>query len=364
MTCDKKFFWCFLLTAVFVFLCGGSTADTVASGDAVVAITHSGFVPQNLTVTQGASVTWSNNDVNAYYQASQRVKSDQTGSNDFLSPELEPGDTYSYLFNVPGNVAYHSESDPSMLGRIVVVPLVPTTTTLAAVRNVPTDSAPQTALSNASYNVYIIDKAFVPESLLVEPGASVVWINNDGSPRYSVYHRIKSDSSAVRDFPYVDSPTLGLGGIYGYTFTVPGDYNYHCDMYPDMTGSVIVSSGSRPAVNMATPTTTPLIPSASKTAKTRTVFLKDGAFNPSDIVIMRGTTVLWINNGPATYRIMSGQELHAVGAKEPAEDSAEVEFYSDRLAIGDVFSYTFELPGTYSYLEEQRPAMTGTVTVV
>jgi plastocyanin len=365
MTCDKKVFWCFLLVAAFVFLCGDSTAET--SRNSVVAITHSGFLPQNLTVTQGATVTWSNNDVNAYYQASHRVKTDQSvaGSVDFLSPRLEPGDTFSYVFDVPGNVGYHSASDPSMSGRVFVVPLVPTTTSLRTVTTIPMVSIASQALSNKSYNVYIVDRAFVPESLLVNPGAKVVWINNDGSSRYAVYHRIKSDLKAG-DFSFLDSSALGLGDIYGYTFTVPGTYGYHCNMYPDMTGSIIVSSGSGATVNKATPTTMPIATlnrPTSEPGKAQFVLLKAGAFSPADITITRGTTVLWINNGPATYRIVSGQEMHAIGAKEPAEDSTEVELYSDRLAIGDVYSYTFDLPGTYSYREEQRPAMTGTVNV-
>ena len=368
MTCDKKFFRIIVLIAAAVFLCGNSTADIVASGDAVVAITGSGFVPQNLTVTQGATVTWSDNDVNAYYQATHRIITDQTHADStyFISTRMGPGDTFSYLFDQPGTVAYHSESDPSMNGRIVVLPLLPTTTTLTTTTTVPMESIPKQALSNKNYNVYITDHAFVPEELVVEPGSRVVWVNNDGSPRYAVYHRIKSDSSNAGDLPFLDSPVLGMGGIYGYTFMTPGGYGYHCDLYPGMTGSVIVSSGSKATVKSSTPTTIPSAPlnlPTSKPGKTQTVLLKDGAFSPADISITRGTTVMWINNGPATYRIVSGQELHAIGSKEPAEDSSEVEFYSDQMGIGEIFSYTFNLSGTYSYHEEQRSAMTGTVTV-
>jgi len=43
MTCDKSFLGVFVLIAAVVFLCGNSTADIVASGDAVVAITGSGL---------------------------------------------------------------------------------------------------------------------------------------------------------------------------------------------------------------------------------------------------------------------------------------------------------------------------------
>lgn len=130
-----------MLFSVFVFLCGISAADTVASGDAVVAITGSGFVPQNLTMTQGATVTWSNNDVNAYYPRAHRISTDHTGVAVFLSRRLVPGETFSYVFDVPGVVAYHSESDPSMTGRIVVLPLVPSTT-LSTTTTVPVASVP------------------------------------------------------------------------------------------------------------------------------------------------------------------------------------------------------------------------------
>jgi plastocyanin len=122
-----------------------------------------------------------------------------------------------------------------------------------------------------------------------------------------------------------------------------------------MAGSVIVSSGAKPAVSYVTATTMPPVinpvASSPKAGKTETVFLKDGAFNPMDLSITRGTTVIWINDGPGTYRIVSGRY------------PSGVEFYSDPLRIGDVFSYTFTLPGVYSYYEAQRSAMTGTVTV-
>ncbi|MFZ2454912.1 MAG: hypothetical protein WAX07_00315 [Candidatus Altiarchaeia archaeon] len=100
--------------------------------------------------------------------------------------------------------------------------------------------------------MYITDHSLVPEELVVEAGGTVVWVNVDGSPRYSVCHRIKSNYS-------------------------------------------------------------------------------DGC--------------------PGTYKIVSGRY------------PSGVEFYSDPLRIGDVFSYTFTLPGVYSYYEAQRSAMTGTVTV-
>ena len=367
MTCDKNFFRSIVLIAVIVFLCGNSTADIVASGDAVVAITGSGFVPQNLIVTQGATVTWSNNDVNAYYQASHIIITDQTDTDStyFLSTRMGPGDTYSYIFDQPGTVIYHSESDPSMRGRIVVLPLVPTTISTTTT-TIPKETAFQGALSNKKYNVYIVDHAFVPQQLVVEPGSTVVWVNNDGNARYVVYHRIKSDASNAGDLPYLDSPIFGLGDIYGFTFPTPGGYGYHCDLYPDMTGSVIVP-GSKTAASAATATTMPPASnnlSSFKPGATQTVLLKDGAFSPADISISRGTTVLWINDGPGTYRIVSGQELHAIGTSEPAEDSSEVEFNSDQMTIGEIYSYTFNLPGTYSYRDEQRSGMTGTVTVL
>ena len=83
--------------------------------------------------------------------------------------------------------------------------------------------------------VAIVNYSFSPSSLTVKAGTTVRWMNMD-----FVEHTV---SFGTHDNPTgVESPLLGQMGSFGYTFTEPGTYEYHCDPHPYMTGSVIVDS--------------------------------------------------------------------------------------------------------------------------
>lgn len=82
--------------------------------------------------------------------------------------------------------------------------------------------------------VAIMNYSFSPSSLAVKAGTTVRWVNMD-----FVEHTV---SFGTHDNPTgVESPLLGHMGSFGYTFTEPGTYEYHCDPHPYMTGSVIVN---------------------------------------------------------------------------------------------------------------------------
>ena len=73
----------------------------------------------------------------------------------------------------------------------------------------------------------------------------------------------------------------------------------------------------------------------------------DFAFDPTSVEIPAGTTVLWTNTGVAP---------HTVSAKDGS-------FGSEMLAAGASFEHTFTTPGSYAYLCQVHPEMTGTVVV-
>ncbi len=73
----------------------------------------------------------------------------------------------------------------------------------------------------------------------------------------------------------------------------------------------------------------------------------DFAFDPTSVEIPAGTTVLWTNAGVAP---------HTVSAKDGS-------FGSEMLAAGASFEQTFTTPGSYAYLCQVHPEMTGTVVV-
>jgi plastocyanin len=83
------------------------------------------------------------------------------------------------------------------------------------------------------------------------------------------------------------------------------------------------------------------------------VILQDYKFNPGRLTIKAGSTIIWINRDPAFHTIVSDTGV----------------FRSSLLSIGQLFSYTFDEPGTYPYYCENSggpggEGMSGVITVV
>jgi plastocyanin len=71
--------------------------------------------------------------------------------------------------------------------------------------------------------------AFGPTEVRVRAGERVTWINCDGDS-----HTSTADEGAW------SSPLLEPGDAYTQTFPEPGEFPYHCEPHPFMTGQVIV----------------------------------------------------------------------------------------------------------------------------
>lgn len=78
------------------------------------------------------------------------------------------------------------------------------------------------------------------------------------------------------------------------------------------------------------------------------VVIRSFAFAPPNIKVAPGVTVTWTNEDdvPHTMTSSTGNELN-----------------SPLLSGGEQFSHTFSTPGTYAYLCNPHPWMTGLVTV-
>lgn len=82
-------------------------------------------------------------------------------------------------------------------------------------------------------NVTIQSSAFSPAPITVTAGATVTWTNKD-----AIAHTVTSDT------PLFDSGSIAANGVYSYTFTSAGTYNYHCTFHTMMTGTVVVNAAS------------------------------------------------------------------------------------------------------------------------
>jgi len=109
-----------------------STAESaVPSNSTVVMIENFAYIPANLTVNVGTTVTWVNKDTvghtvtegdpNSPKQPALRAfdSSNQVSGNVTL---LQPGQSWSYTFTTPGTYEYYCIVHPYMTGQITVLP--------------------------------------------------------------------------------------------------------------------------------------------------------------------------------------------------------------------------------------------------
>src|SRR5919112_348935 len=96
--------------------------------------------------------------------------------------------------------------------------------------------APTAGARSKTMTVSIKGFAFNPPNATVTPGTTVTWVNDDQAP-----HTATANDGAF------DSGTLQPGQSYSFVFDKPGTYTYHCNIHPDMTGTITVSGASASA---------------------------------------------------------------------------------------------------------------------
>src|SRR5215210_8120204 len=90
----------------------GLVVAAPAQAAEAISITTSGFQPAQATVVTGEPVTWTNNDT-----VNRQVVADGGA---FTSPQIRPGETYSFRFTRVGTFAYHDQVKTTQRGTIVV----------------------------------------------------------------------------------------------------------------------------------------------------------------------------------------------------------------------------------------------------
>ena len=84
--------------------------------------------------------------------------------------------------------------------------------------------------STTQTSVGMSGNRFSPSPATIDRGQTVVWSNND-----TVAHTVTSNSGLF------DSSTIQPGGFFSFTFQSQGTFAYHCSIYTNMTGAVIVN---------------------------------------------------------------------------------------------------------------------------
>ena len=101
-----------MLLAAFVFVSCHKSNSSNAVSTGSVSIKNMAFNPGSVSVTTGATVTWTNSDTTIH-----TVTADD-GS--FNSGNIAIGATYTRVFSTAGTFSYHCTLHPEMTGKVVV----------------------------------------------------------------------------------------------------------------------------------------------------------------------------------------------------------------------------------------------------
>jgi plastocyanin len=81
------------------------------------------------------------------------------------------------------------------------------------------------------------------------------------------------------------------------------------------------------------------------------VVMQNSTFQPAEITVAPGTTVIWTNEDSFAHTVTAGTRGNPTGV------------FDENVSGGGTFSFTFEEPGTYDYFCSIHPGMDGVVTL-
>ena len=197
------------------------------------------------------------------------------------------------------------------------------------------DLAAQTALAQpvGTNEIRIIDERYVPNTITVQVGESVTFVNAD-------------DDEHTATGPGFDTGTMVGGDSVAIAFDSPGTFDFVCQFHSEMRGTVVVEGDGTPE---ASPVASAVASGDSVPAETGGAAVEmdivDFAFARPEITVAPGTSVTWTNAGVAPHTV-SGL---------PEE--------SGTLDTGQSFSFTFADPGEFGYRCAFHPGMVGQVIV-
>lgn len=194
-----------------------------------------------------------------------------------------------------------------------------------------------------------------PDPITVTKGDVIEWTNND-----NVMHTVTSLADTGATF---DSSIISAGDKWNLDTEnlTAGEYEYFCTVHPFMTSKIIVSDNSSVSDNMPVSgsdepemivseltVSKVSIPAGAMTQSEGQIY-----YDPQDITVSVGTTVIWSNDDTAAHTVTSGNPDTGVSGM----------FDSSILPAGKTFEHKFDVSGKTEYYCQVHPWMIGTVTV-
>ena len=213
----------------------------------------------------------------------------------------------------------------SVLGfALVVVPVGPAVSA----------EARPAAPSNDEATVELLAFRARPDRLEIKTGTTVTWVNKEATdyPLMSGRHEIKADDGSFA------SPSMAPGTRWSRRFNQPGTFTYRCAHHADLAGQIVVTG----------PAIVETLEEEVGITETKTDDPTSWGFQPNDLVVTTGMTVVWRNNGTNT---------HTVSADDKRFDSGNI-------APGATWKYRFEEPGVFTYHCTPHPWMKASIRVV
>jgi plastocyanin len=309
-----------------------TTPPSSVSGD--VTIFDNGYTPRSKIVSVGTRVTFANTG------GLPHTVTDRAGS--FDSGLMMSGDTYRRTFTTAGTFDYYCTLHPEMTATLIVTGADGT----APPPEAPTDTSKTGDIGTVRVgpsDIKIVDNDYQPRTIEVGIGSTLTWVNAGALP-----HTV---TDKARGF---DSGLMMTGDAYRRTFNTAGTFEYYCTIHPEMAATVKVAEGAA-KVGSGDAAQDGVVPAGANdkaqatgepSEKDAEVDVIDLDYDPRDLTVTAGSTVVWTNIGDLPHTV-----------------TAEGLFDSGLMMTGDRFTWTFDTPGTYDYLCTLHPGMVGTVTV-
>lgn len=109
----------------------------------------------------------------------------------------------------------------------------------------PQPTAPIPPTSTAGNTVEIISSGFSPNTLTINVGDTVTFVNKDSTthwPASNIHptHTLYPESGGCIGSKFDACNSLAQGETFSFTFNEKGSWNYHDHLQPGLTGTIIV----------------------------------------------------------------------------------------------------------------------------